>query len=312
MPSDTETTRQFKAALRKQFPSCKFSITRGGTQVEWTDDEPSPSVGDVEDALLQAGCAGASTFWKGDRRLEVDGHSVWFNRFNATERATYQEDLERRRAEWRQRQQQEQQAEAECAAEARRAASLLWGAQDIPPIPLLEQLNGWVIEQNEKRLPKWKFRLADDLAVQIHPRLTRAHELLLECVALQADNLSVKLFLEPKLLRGQHYWRLGFKLFANASDAAAWTFKPTSAGRGMSCSRAGWIALRQRTIEALRPERFERLQPDLMLSPHCLCCGKGLTDPVSMARWIGPECWGSASTNLPRIFNATPIQEVSL
>jgi uncharacterized protein YndB with AHSA1/START domain len=27
-----------------------------------------------------------------------------------------------------------------------------------------------------------------------------------------------------------------------------------------------------------------------MFQPACLLCGKALTDPVSMARWIGPEC----------------------
>jgi hypothetical protein len=41
-----------------------------------------------------------------------------------------------------------------------------------------------------------------------------------------------------------------------------------------------------------------------MLCHACLCCGKGLTDPASMARWIGPECWGSASINAPRLFKA--------
>ena len=42
----------------------------------------------------------------------------------------------------------------------------------------------------------------------------------------------------------------------------------------------------------------------------CLCCGKGLADPVSMSGWIGPECSGSAPRILPRIFktNAAPLQ----
>ena len=67
-----------------------------------------------------------------------------------------------------------------------------------------------------------------------------------------------------------------------------------------------------RTIEALCPDNFASLHPDLMLSSHCLCCGNALTDPVSMARWIGPECWGSASTNLPRIFKAMPTDQEAL
>jgi hypothetical protein len=32
-----------------------------------------------------------------------------------------------------------------------------------------------------------------------------------------------------------------------------------------------------------------------MFGANCLICGKGLTDPASMARWIGPECAGSPS-----------------
>jgi hypothetical protein len=41
---------------------------------------------------------------------------------------------------------------------------------------------------------------------------------------------------------------------------------------------------------------FERLRPGMMLQPSCLMCGKSLTDPVSMARWVGPECAGTSST----------------
>ena len=47
--------------------------------------------------------------------------------------------------------------------------------KQIPSIPLLEELNAWVIKQNENRLPKWKFKFAPDLAAQIQSRITRAH-----------------------------------------------------------------------------------------------------------------------------------------
>jgi hypothetical protein len=69
------------------------------------------------------------------------------------------------------------------------------------------------------------------------------------------------------------------------------------------------IAFRQRVVAALHPDHFAALRPELMLTAHCLACGKALTDPVSMARWIGPECWGSASTNLPRIFKAAALEQ---
>ena len=32
-----------------------------------------------------------------------------------------------------------------------------------------------------------------------------------------------------------------------------------------------------------------------MFEAACLCCGKALTDPASMARFVGPECAGTSS-----------------
>jgi hypothetical protein len=182
-----------------------------------------------------------------------------------------------------------------------------WDPTQIAPIPLLQELNDWVIKRNERRLPKWKFRFASDLAAQIQPKLTRAHAILFEGAALRTENVSVKLFTEPKLLHdGRQYWRMKFILSRSEQDTV-WRFKPKSAGWGRGSPKDGVIELRQRMITALHPDRFARLTPDLMLSPHCLCCGKGLTDPASMARWIGPECWGNASTNLPQMFRAEEL-----
>jgi Family of unknown function (DUF6011) len=194
-------------------------------------------------------------------------------------------------------------AEAKEAMWAARLPYEFWHYEQVPPIPLLKDLYDWVIVQNEKRLPKWKFKLASNLTVQIQPKLTRAHALLFECIAIQAENPSLKLFTEPKSLRDQSYWRMKFELFHD-EPRAEWAFKAKSAHRGHGCPSSGLIELRTRVIAALHADHFAALKPDLMLSPACLCCGKGLTDPVSMARWIGPECWGSASTNIPRIFKA--------
>jgi hypothetical protein len=57
-------------------------------------------------------------------------------------------------------------------------------------------------------------------------------------------------------------------------------------------------ALRRRLLEEL-PARLDKLTPDLMLSANCLCCGKPLTDPASMARWIGPKCASSGALTVP-------------
>jgi hypothetical protein len=103
-------------------------------------------------------------------------------------------------------------------------------------------------------------------------------------------------------LQNLRYQRLSFKLSAKTRDATEWTFRPTGGARSPDCSKTGYVELRQRAAAVLHPDNFAGLRPDLMLSAHCLACGKALTDPVSMSRWVGPECWGSASTNLPRIF----------
>jgi hypothetical protein len=44
-----------------------------------------------------------------------------------------------------------------------------------------------------------------------------------------------------------------------------------------------------RVIAVLRPNEIGEVNAQ-MLSHHCLICGRGLTDPISMARLIGPEC----------------------
>jgi hypothetical protein len=172
---------------------------------------------------------------------------------------------------------------------------------NIPALPLLQQLNDWVIKQNEKRLPKWKFRFAPDFAIQFHPRLSRVYDTLFECLALQTEDVAAALFTEPSKLSGRQYYRVRFDLRV---CGGVWTF----AARGGQWSPGGvheeFAKVRQRAIDALKPEHLSNLSPARMLAPACLCCGKGLTDPVSMARWIGPECWGSASANLPNIFKA--------
>jgi len=44
----------------------------------------------------------------------------------------------------------------------------------------------------------------------------------------------------------------------------------------------------ERIVAAPRGGYFTASMPPKMLSHHCMICGKGLTDPASMARWIGP------------------------
>ena len=55
------------------------------------------------------------------------------------------------------------------------------------------------------------------------------------------------------------------------------------------------FAFRERVLAELRSGRLDDYDAALMFGANCLLCGKGLTDPASMARRIGPECAGTSS-----------------
>ena len=92
-----------------------------------------------------------------------------------------------------------------------------------------------------------------------------------------------------------------FKLFvtlyeqADFTDDGDWHLKPTRVGFRTGQPHSDIFTVRDRLIETL-PVAFDKLQPEMMLKPACLFCGRPLTDPVSMARWIGPE-WGHCGGN---------------
>jgi hypothetical protein len=97
MSDDATTTRTIKSALKCAFPECKFSVTRGGSQIAWTDD--GPEVAAVEDVIIAAGVAEINNGFDGKRWLNVPHNSIWFDRYNVAERTAYQENAERRRVE---------------------------------------------------------------------------------------------------------------------------------------------------------------------------------------------------------------------
>jgi hypothetical protein len=92
-------------------------------------------------------------------------------------------------------------------------------------------------------------------------------------------------------------WKKQFKV--TISDR--WLFKVTSIGGYAGLRYDEALAVRDRVID-LMPDAFAGLHPEMMLKPSCLMCGKALTDPVSMARWIGPECAGTSSAVVPYTF----------
>jgi hypothetical protein len=186
-----------------------------------------------------------------------------------------------------------------------------WDQSSVVPIPALARLREQVLRHNDnKRCPKWAFRLDPDLVVQIQPRpcllATRpglpqrvvefrglAHSARGDVVPHNAFRLTAR-----QLRAGGGDWlRLGFVLFALDGDVM-WDIQVRSVRWSRRVPPETLFALRNRVYEAL-PDRLATLRPELMLSPRCLYCGKALTDPASIARWIGPECAGSGALAVP-------------
>jgi uncharacterized protein DUF6011 len=89
---------------------------------------------------------------------------------------------------------------------------------------------------------------------------------------------------------------------ADFTDDGDWSLKPTRVGFRTGHPHSDIFHVRDRLVGAL-PVAFERLRPETMLKPACLFCGRPLTDPISMARWVGPECAGTAAAITPFTVN---------
>lgn len=97
MSSVVEIARAARAVLRKAFPGfgSKISVTSTyGLMLRWTDD--GPTVEQVEEVLLAAGCAEAHTAWNGKRYLRTPGQHEGFylDRYNLEQRAREQQNRE--------------------------------------------------------------------------------------------------------------------------------------------------------------------------------------------------------------------------
>ena len=176
----------------------------------------------------------------------------------------------------------------------------IWTPISIAPMPMLAYLRDCVTSRTTKRMPKWKFRLAPDIVTQVQPR-PGSFAAMFQGKAVVHDEAGADLFDGRRPLDS---WLIEFKLFvtlndgADFSDDGDWYLKPTRVGFRTGHPHNDIFQVRDRLVGAL-PIAFERLRPETMLKPACLFCGKRLTDPVSMARWIGPECAGTASAITP-------------
>jgi hypothetical protein len=187
----------------------------------------------------------------------------------------------------------------------------------IPAVSFLAELREEVLKHSLKRMPKWKFRLAQDLIMQLQPKPTvlpsdfamaRGIKPMLqqfEGVAIMTENVKGDAL--KRLPQGPcpPWWQIKFVLYALEPDAD-WTFSSTGWCRKWEADVAGVPTLTQRIVAAFRAGLFGAGMPAQMLSHNCVICGKGLTDPASMARWIGPECAGTSILRVPFVFAASP------
>lgn len=175
----------------------------------------------------------------------------------------------------------------------------IWVPVPIAPMPLLATLREAVITRSTARMPKWKFRVAADIVMQIQPRLDTVRKEnpdglpWLDCQAVIMDGVTGAMLKDPP----PDSWKMNFRVML--SDP--WRFKVCRYGCGTGCTADEALIVRDRLVALMSPA-FERLHPEMMLKPACLMCGKMLTDPVSMARWIGPECAGTSSAVVPYTF----------
>lgn len=202
-----------------------------------------------------------------------------------------------------------------------------------PMVTTLADLRSVVLEHNPNRRPKWRFRLAPDLIVQLQPSNKQARRLprerWAEAQALnRADISGQDRFLTIEAMMSEDTmifdgvavvgpddvtsfdkqptgnpapWAwLAFGIYADGDDAWTFELRRWAAKRGVMVGDAI-----DRVRTALSPETFADFKPEMMLSPRCLCCGKKLADPASLARWVGPECSGTTSLTVPRVFLTT-------
>lgn len=174
----------------------------------------------------------------------------------------------------------------------------------IEPIPMLAALRDAVLSRSDKRMPKWQFRLADDIVTRIQPKTAKSVKAnrngkpWFDCLAIIHPDASAAMLQAKDPPKDA--WKLGYRLTLFAADK--WIFQPTRLGYDQTClnddrNRLAY-AIRDRVVSTL-PIALAHLNPGLMLQPSCLMCGKAMTDPVSMARWIGPDCAHTTSAAVP-------------
>jgi hypothetical protein len=178
---------------------------------------------------------------------------------------------------------------------------------EIPQVPVFADLRATLLQHDDpkRRWPRWQFLFARDLAIQIRPQAeaTRNHTILFDCRALEGQDIRREHFRSHRASTDAGLARLDFIILVRPDAPDVWLLKVFAAGVGRRLNSfreatAVYDALRQRVLGALRPNEIGEVDAQ-MLSHCCLICGRALTDPISMARLIGPEC--AEDYNIPAV-----------
>jgi hypothetical protein len=204
----------------------------------------------------------------------------------------------------------------------------------------LVELREQVLSRTTKRMPKWKFRLAPDIVLMLQPKVVvdirpwissekayRKLSLRFAGSVVMCGNASAAALASQKGL--DDYMRIDFRIVLD--EAGEWHLHDNGrSGRlgpdwkaqspfGYGVDRDPRLQEYDRRearvlaalVEAFNDGRFDVVDSKVMLSAQCLICGKALTDPASMARYIGPECAGTSSVHVPRMRTLTKVDEGS-
>lgn len=125
-----------------------------------------------------------------------------------------------------------------------------------------------------------------------------------EGVAVMMDGVTGEVFKRLPRRPASPWWQIKFELYTT-THGADWVFKRTGGYWQRGAERTGVVTLVRRITAALHGELFGGSVPAKMLSHNCVSCGKGLTDPASMSRWIGPECAGTSSLRVPFVIDVS-------
>jgi Family of unknown function (DUF6011) len=171
-----------------------------------------------------------------------------------------------------------------------------------------------IVDRDPKRTPKWRFRVAPDLAIELQPMKktyrrgrwvhTRTERFSFQGRALCCEHVDIGSMSTPTLYlsrAGRPYVEVGFAI--EGDDP--WTYRTAGRGWSRDCPYDR-NEVEQRVVTSLTDGTFDVLRPAQMLSLSCLMCGKALTDPVSQARLIGPECAKTSSPELPFFVDVVP------